>query len=46
MLEWILSEEAQADMRDIRFFSKQQWGEAQSSRYIKSLFNIFLAEER
>jgi toxin ParE1/3/4 len=36
-LKWILSKEAQADMCAIRFFSKQQWGEIQSSRYIKEI---------
>ncbi len=37
MLEWRLSEDAQSDMRDIRFFTKQQWGMGQSSRYIKEI---------
>ena len=32
-----LTEEAQADLRDIRAFTKQQWGDVQSVRYIKEI---------
>ena len=37
MLKWRLSEEAQADMRDIRAFTRQRWGMAQSVRYIEEI---------
>jgi toxin ParE1/3/4 len=37
MRKWRLSKEAQADMREIRLFSKQYWGEEQSQRYIKAI---------
>ena len=37
MLEWRFSEEAQADMRDIRTFTRQYWSMAQSVRYIKEI---------
>ena len=37
MRKWRLSKEAQADMREIRLFSKQHWGEEQSERYIKTM---------
>ena len=37
MLKWRLSEEAQADMRDIRVFTRQRWGMEQSGRYIKEI---------
>ena len=37
MLQLRLSEEAQNDLREIRAFTKQQWGTAQSSRYLKEI---------
>ena len=37
MLKWRLSEEAQRDMREIRSFTKREWGIAQSDRYIKTI---------
>jgi toxin ParE1/3/4 len=37
MLKWRLSKDAQTDMSDIRFFTKEQWGITQSSRYIKEI---------
>ena len=37
MLKWRLTEEAQTDLRDIRAFTKQQWGIVQSTRYIKEI---------
>jgi toxin ParE1/3/4 len=37
MLKWRLSEDAQTDMSNIRFFTKEQWGITQSSRYIKEI---------
>ena len=37
MLKWRLTAEAQADMRGIRTFTRQYWGAAQSTRYIKEL---------
>ena len=37
MLKWRLTSEAQADMQDIRSFTKQYWGAAQSARYIKEI---------
>ena len=37
MLKLCLTEEAQTDLRDIRAFTKQQWGAVQSIRYIKEI---------
>jgi toxin ParE1/3/4 len=37
MRKWSLAKEAQSDMRDIRLFSKQHWGEEQSIRYINEI---------
>ena len=37
MLKWCLTKEAQADLLDIRAFTKQQWGVVQSVRYIKEI---------
>jgi toxin ParE1/3/4 len=37
MLKWRLSEEARKDMSEIRSFTKQEWGLAQSDRYIKTI---------
>ena len=35
MLKWRLTDEAQEDMKNIRVFTKQYWGAAQSIRYSK-----------
>ena len=37
MLKLSLTEEAQADLRNIRAFTKQQWGIVQSVRYIREI---------
>jgi len=37
MLSLSITQEAQADLREIRAFTKQQWGNAQSVRYIKEI---------
>ena len=37
MLKWRLSEEAQRDLGEIRFFTKREWGIVQSDRYIKTI---------
>ena len=37
MLKWRLTEEARADMVDIRAFTKEHWGSTQSARYIREI---------
>ena len=37
MLKWQLSEQAQNDMKDIRAFTKKQWGVDQSELYIRKI---------
>jgi len=41
MLKLCLTEEAQTDLRYIRAFTKQQWGDVQSVRYIKEIREKF-----
>ena len=37
MIKWQLSEQAQNDMKDIRAYTKQQWGARQSALYIRQI---------
>lgn len=37
MLKWRLVEEAQADIGNIRSFTKQQWGTVQSTQYLRDI---------
>jgi len=37
MSKWLISEQAQNDIKDIRYFTKQQWGVHQSVLYIKQI---------